>query len=117
MSTYKKTNKVVHCKKEKYDQYIGRPTKWGNPFSHLPNSAAHIRVKNREEAVEAYREWLLGTNYRGVLQEQRQWILDNLPILKGKTLGCFCAPKSCHGDVLRELLNSSTAETDEYKID
>jgi hypothetical protein len=24
--------KVVHCKKEKYDIYIGRPSKWGNPF-------------------------------------------------------------------------------------
>ena len=24
--------KVVHCKKEKYDVYIGRPSKWGNPY-------------------------------------------------------------------------------------
>ena len=27
--------KVVHCKKELYDVYIGRPSKWGNPFSHI----------------------------------------------------------------------------------
>ncbi len=24
--------KVVHCKKERYDIYIGRGGKWGNPF-------------------------------------------------------------------------------------
>jgi len=24
---------VVHCKKERYDVYIGRPSKWGNPFT------------------------------------------------------------------------------------
>lgn len=26
--------KIVHCKKDKYDIYIGRPSIWGNPFSH-----------------------------------------------------------------------------------
>ena len=24
--------RVVNCKKEPYDVYIGRPSKWGNPF-------------------------------------------------------------------------------------
>jgi hypothetical protein len=32
MSKYSKY--VVHCKKDKYDVYIVRPSKWGNPFSH-----------------------------------------------------------------------------------
>lgn len=27
---------VVHCKREPYDVYIGRGSKWGNPFSHNP---------------------------------------------------------------------------------
>ena len=25
--------------------------------------------------------------------------------LRGKTLGCWCAPKPCHGDVLLEIAN------------
>ena len=39
--------------------------------------------------------------------------IDNDPIfkarileLKGKTLGCFCKPNSCHGDIIAEYLNN-----------
>jgi hypothetical protein len=41
----------------------------------------------------------------------RAWLLANpelfskLPELKGKVLGCWCAPKACHGDILSELAN------------
>lgn len=24
--------RTVHCRKERYHAYIGRPTKWGNPY-------------------------------------------------------------------------------------
>jgi len=27
--------RVVHCKREPYDVYIGRGSKWGNPFTHI----------------------------------------------------------------------------------
>lgn len=43
--------KVVHCKKNSYDVYIGRPSKWGNPFS-------IGRDGSREEVIEKYREWI-----------------------------------------------------------
>ena len=43
--------KVVHCKKEPYDIYIGRPSKWGNPFSIGKDGT-------REEVIEKYREWI-----------------------------------------------------------
>ena len=36
---------VVHCKKAPYEVYIGRPSKWGNPFTHLKDGktlAKHI---------------------------------------------------------------------------
>ncbi len=26
------TTRVLYCKKEPYDVYVGRPSKWGNPF-------------------------------------------------------------------------------------
>lgn len=88
-----KSTRVVHCKKEPYDVYIGRPSKWGNPFTHKSGTRAEIMVNSREEAVSRYREWI---------QTQPQ-LLSALHELKGKTLGCWCAPNACHGDVLAEL--------------
>ncbi len=77
---------VVHCKREKHDVYIGRPSKWGNPF-------VIGKDGSREQVVAKYRQWLLG-------QPQ---LLAALHELKGKTLGCWCSPEACHGDVLAEL--------------
>ena len=87
--------RVVHCKKEPYDVYIGRPSKWGNPYSHDPNTTAKFRVNTREEAIEAYRKYI--TEGSGI------YLLRDLHELKDKTLGCWCKPKSCHGDILKEL--------------
>ena len=80
--------KVVHCKKEKYDVYIGRPSKWGNPFSIGKDGT-------RKEVIEKYEKWIL----------KQPHLLEDLHELKGKTLGCWCKPKACHGDVLLKLAN------------
>jgi len=90
--------KVVHCKKELYDVYIGRPSKWGNPFSHLPNSIAKYKVETRDEAVAKFEEW--------ITKGEGQHLLKDLHELKGKVLGCWCKPQSCHGDVLLKLANT-----------
>jgi len=87
--------RVVHCKREPYDVYIGRPSKWGNPFSHLPNSAAKFRADTRETAVELYEGWV----------KAQPHLMAALGELEGKTLGCWCSPKACHGDVLARLVN------------
>ncbi len=81
-----KMPKVVHCKKDNYDVYIGRPSKWGNPFIIGKDG-------DRKEVINKYKIWIL---------KQRS-LLDSLPELKDKILGCWCAPKKCHGDVLVEL--------------
>lgn len=89
---------VVHCKREKYDVYIGRPGrgltgKWGNPFT--------LKVGgSREIVIARYRAWLL----------QQPHLMAALPELRGKVLGCWCAPKSCHGDVLAELADAHQRE-------
>ena len=90
--------RVVHCKKEHYDVYIGRPSKWGNPFTHKRDgkTLAKYVVGSREEAVEAYREWI--TNGDG------KHLINDLRELKNKVLGCWCKPLACHGDVLDELV-------------
>lgn len=89
--------KVVHCQKEKYDVYIGRPSKWGNPFTHIKDkqTKANFIVETREDAINSYTEWI--TNGDG------KYLLDDLIELNGKILGCWCYPKSCHGDVLIKL--------------
>ena len=76
---------VVHCK-DYNDIYIGRPSKWGNPFKINTDG-------NREVVIEKYLNWIM-------TQEE---LLDSLGELEGKVLGCWCKPKECHGDVLVEL--------------
>jgi hypothetical protein len=89
--------KIVHCKKEAHDVYIGRPSIWGNPFTHDKKNVRRgmILVESREKAIELYEIYVRD-------KVERKELLD-LKEIAGKTLGCWCAPKSCHGDVLVKL--------------
>ena len=78
---------IVHCKKSPYDIYIGRPGKWGNPFE-------IGRDGTREEVIEKYENYIRSTPR----------LLRQIPELRDKTLGCWCSPKACHGDVLIKLV-------------
>jgi hypothetical protein len=79
--------RVVNTAYEDYDVYIGRGSKWGNPFV--------IGVHGTRGLVMAkYRQHILS----------RPDLLAALPELKDKTLGCCCKPKPCHGDILVELV-------------
>ena len=80
--------------------YVGRPSKWGNPFTHLSgNTLAQFQVGSVAEAVAAYRHWLV---------EQPE-LMAALQELRGKDLVCWCKPGPCHGDVLLELANDEGA--------
>jgi hypothetical protein len=89
--------KVVHFKKEPYDEYIGRPSPYENPFSHKEGSLAQFRVKTRAEAIAAFREW--APKQPGFIEKVRH--------LRGKRLGCWCYPLPCHGDVWVDFCNMS----------
>lgn len=66
--------------------YVGRPSKWGNPYK--------IGIDGtREEVIELYKKWLSNQRYL------------NLEELKGKDLVCWCKPLPCHADILLELAN------------
>jgi hypothetical protein len=88
---------VIHCKDtaaihaagDRYI-YVGRPTKWGNPFSHKYNTKAIHKTDTREEAVRKYEDYLLANNE----------LVTELIKLKGKVLGCWCSPKLCHAQIL-----------------
>lgn len=68
--------------------YVGRPTKYGNPFK--------IGTITREFAIAGYEDWL-----RRKLEKNP----DFLDELKGKDLACWCPlDKPCHADVLLKVL-------------
>ena len=87
---------VVHCRKAPFDIYIGRPSRWGNPFSHKAGTLAKFQVATREEAIQKYEEWLL---------TQPELVTAIKIELRDKILGCWCAPLACHGDVLLRIAN------------
>ena len=98
---FNKPTTVVHFKKSDHDVYIGRGSIWGNPFTHLTTETkAQFIVATREEAIEGYRKWI----------KTQPELMKKIPELKGKILGCWCKPKSCHCDVLAELANSMMGE-------
>ena len=51
------------------------------------------RDGTREQVIARYERWL----------RSRPELLAQLGELEGKTLGCWCAPRACHGDVLARL--------------
>lgn len=79
---------VVHCKKSEYDIYIGRGSIWGNPYIIGKDGT-------RAEVIAKYKKYLLTNTF----------LMGKIIELKGKRLGCWCAPEACHGDVLAELAN------------
>lgn len=78
----------VHCKTTAYDVYVGRPSKWGNPF-------VIGRHGDRDQVCEMYEAWLW----------TQPKLVNALHELRGKTLGCWCAPHRCHAELLERLAN------------
>jgi hypothetical protein len=89
---------VVNIRYENYDVYIGRKGRgqdgyFGNPFV---LQAGDLRGSSLEKYKDYFYERLeTDTKFRGRIHE-----------LKGKTLGCFCKPYPCHGDIIAEYLNT-----------
>ena len=80
-------------------EYIGRPSPLGNPF---PISSEN----DRASVILKYREWLLGKIRGGdceVVSEMKR--LRDIAVTKGKLeLQCWCTPKQCHGEVIKEFI-------------
>ena len=75
--------------------YVGRPTKWGNPFKMIdPTRLGH------QEAVERFRRWI------GRLDDKRDYLREVRAELRGKDLVCWCpVDQPCHADVLLDIAN------------
>lgn len=87
---------VVH-KSQSHDVYIGRPSEWGNPFV--------VGVHGtRGECCDLHRKWIDGLipGPNGEKPPSKKRIKR---LLRGRRLGCFCAPRRCHGDYLAYVAN------------
>ena len=73
--------------------YIGRGSKWGNPFRIGPDG-------DRAAVIAKYAGWLRDQHH----------LLRALDELRGRDLVCFCAPLACHGDLLLWLANVTRDE-------
>lgn len=82
------------------DVYIGRGSKWGNPFSHLPSRHTVTHVGSRAEALRRYSLWI----------HERPELMNAISELIGKRLVCHCKPFPCHGDILAALANELLEE-------
>ncbi len=72
--------------------YVGRPTKWGNPFKVGPDGTS-------ADCTRAYRKWSekAWDGWRHMVEQD----------LRGKDLVCWCRlDQECHADVLLEIANA-----------
>lgn len=85
--------------------YVGRPTRWGNPFKVSDGSCGHPDCGPGahpplpiDKVLDAYRSWV-----RGILAKDPGF----LEPLRDRDLACWCRLGSpCHADVLLEMLYS-----------
>lgn len=74
--------------------YVGRPTKWGNPYKLGWSGPAG-------EVVRLYRAYIEAN------QQSTERFALPLAELRGKNLACWCPlDQPCHADVLLEIANS-----------
>lgn len=77
-----------------FDVYVGRPSKWGNPF-------VIGKDGDRDEVIQKYEAWLRG----------QPELLDAVgPELEGRVLACWCSPDPCHGEVLVRIADEVRQE-------
>lgn len=92
--------KVVNITKTKdFDVYIGRAGQghdgyFGNPF----------RDEGRAKSIKLFKDYAL----RKIKTDPEY--KERIRELHGKTLGCFCKPRDCHGDVLAEIADRLAME-------
>jgi len=98
--------------------YVGRPTKWGNPFviskdvaiPPIPEPMWAVRFNNRLLVRFDGRELAAADavdRYRLLARELRMSAVE----LRGKDLACWCPlDQPCHADVLLEIANSEAGE-------
>jgi hypothetical protein len=81
--------KITQAARPNYDVYVGRPSTWGNPFR-------SGRDGTRAEVI---------AKYEALVRSQPEFMARIKRDLKGKILGCYCAPLPCHANILATIAN------------
>ena len=108
--------KVIHKKDtDKYKNviYIGRGSNLGNPYTSIKNreTLAEYTVDSRAESIECFRGYL-----NGCIERKDEKICSTLnqiyklAISDEVHLACYCKPKSCHGDIIKEIIELKIKE-------
>jgi GTPase involved in cell partitioning and DNA repair len=79
--------------------YIGRPSSYGNPYSSKEKSIADNKVDTREESLKLFEEYI---NKHPELIDK---LINEMKEKNIYKLGCYCKPKKCHGDILKEKID------------
>jgi len=115
--------KVIHKKNtNKYENvlYIGRGSDLGNPYTSIQGreTKAEYVVSSREESIESFRGYLIKC-----IEEKEEKVCSMMNQIytlatKGDVyLACYCKPKSCHGDVIKEIVESKFPEETDNQLD
>ncbi len=96
--------------------YVGRGSKWGNPFFVYPNKYKNHRhhlnpycVRTSDEAVNAFKGQMEDLKNDNTPKCVLRFEYNEIKELKGKDLACWCPlDQPCHADVLLKLANGIT---------
>ena len=86
---------ILNWIKEPNNVYIGRQrhplesSKWANPHQ--------MGAYNRPQVILLYEEYI----------HKHKDLRDSVYQLEGKTLGCWCSPQRCHGEVLHRMAGNN----------
>jgi Domain of unknown function (DUF4326) len=79
-------------------EYVGRPSALGNPF-------LVGRDGTREDVIGRYRRWLRAQwRHGGAVRQELERLAAKYRRDGPLTLLCWCAPRPCHADVIREAV-------------
>lgn len=104
--------KVIHKKNsDKYENvvYVGRGSALGNSYTSIQGreTKAKFVVDTREESIESFKKYLLKC-----IDEKNEKVCDmlndiyKLALEKDVHLSCYCKPKACHADIIKEIIES-----------
>lgn len=102
---------VSNSPENEMDVYIGEENQSLGLEESLFKNPFNKSQKGRDEAVKHfklyfYRRYLTDEQYRKKLHQ-----------IEGKTLGCLCYPRRCHGEIIVDLLNKHNEEGIEGSIE
>lgn len=114
---------VIHKKdSDKYENviYVGRGSDLGNPYTSIQGreTLAEFVVDSRKESIECFKNYLLKC-----IEEKEEKVCNSLNYIyklaleSDVYLACYCSPRSCHGDIIKEIVDSKFIKEDKSQED